>query len=61
MNSMKTKIIKSVDLTPGNMTKYDLIMISTDNLFYVWGVILKNSIFIVDIRNAFTKFKNKKF
>ncbi|MCE1166405.1 MAG: nucleotide sugar dehydrogenase, partial [Bacteroidetes bacterium] len=51
---------KSVKLTAANIRKYDLILLSTDHSYYDYGFILKNSKLIVDTRNGFGKFRNKK-
>jgi UDP-N-acetyl-D-glucosamine dehydrogenase len=51
---------KSVKITKGNLSKYDLVLLSTDHNYYDYGFILKHSKIIVDTRNAFGKFKNNK-
>jgi UDP-N-acetyl-D-glucosamine dehydrogenase len=51
---------RSVKLTPGNISKYDLILLSTDHSYYDHKMILNNAKLIVDTRNAFKKFKSKK-
>jgi UDP-N-acetyl-D-glucosamine dehydrogenase len=51
---------KSVKITKSNLQKYDLVLLSTDHSYYDYEFILKNSKIIVDTRNAFGKFKNKK-
>lgn len=52
--------MKSVKLTPDNIKKYDLILLSTDHSYYDHKTILQNAKVIVDTRNAFKKFKSKK-
>ena len=51
---------KSVRITKNNLAKYDVVLLSTDHTYYDYGFILKNAKIIVDTRNAFGKFKNKK-
>lgn len=51
---------KSVRITKSNLAKYDVVLLSTDHTYYDYGFILKNAKIIVDTRNAFGKFKNKK-
>lgn len=50
----------SVKITPINIKKYDLVLLSTDHSYYNYKMILKNAKIIVDTRNGFGKFKNKK-
>lgn len=52
----------SVDLTKKNLTKYDLILLSTDHSSYDYKFITENAKIILDTRNAFEKagIKNKK-
>lgn len=51
---------KSIKITPGNIRKYDLILLSTNHSYYDYGLILKNAKLIVDTRNGFGKYKSKK-
>lgn len=51
---------KSVKITPANIKKYDLILLSTDHSYYDYGMILKNSKIVIDTRNGFGKLKSKK-
>ena len=51
---------KSVKITPSNLKKFDLILLSTDHSYYDYRMILKNSRIIVDTRNGFGKLKSKK-
>ena len=51
---------KSVKITPSNLKKYDLILLSTDHSYYDYGMILKNSRIVIDTRNGFGKLKSKK-
>jgi UDP-N-acetyl-D-glucosamine dehydrogenase len=51
---------KSVKINTKNLSKYDLVLLSTDHTYYDYGFILKNSKIIVDTRNAFGKYKSKK-
>jgi len=50
----------SVKITPTNIKKYDLVLLSTAHSYYDYKMILKYSKIIVDTRNGFGKFKNKK-
>ena len=43
---------KSVELTPGNLKKYDCVLISTDHTVYDWDFIVKYAQLVVDTRNA---------
>ncbi|MHB2148063.1 nucleotide sugar dehydrogenase [Calditrichota bacterium LG25] len=43
---------ESVDLTPENLKKYDLVLISTDHSTYDWDFIVENAQLVVDTRNA---------
>ncbi|APF19217.1 nucleotide sugar dehydrogenase [Caldithrix abyssi] len=43
---------ESVDLTPENLKKYDLVLISTDHSIYDWDFIVENAQLVVDTRNA---------
>ncbi|MEB2330033.1 MAG: nucleotide sugar dehydrogenase [Ignavibacteriaceae bacterium] len=52
--------MKSVKITPASLRKYDVVLLSTDHSYYDHKIILENSSLIVDTRNAFKKFKNKK-
>lgn len=51
---------KSVKITPSNLKKFDLILLSTDHSYYDYRMILKNSRIIIDTRNGFGKLKSKK-
>lgn len=51
---------KSVKITKRNLSKYDLVLLSTDHSYYDYGNILSSSKIIVDTRNAFGKYKSKK-
>ncbi|MDQ3019408.1 MAG: nucleotide sugar dehydrogenase [Bacteroidota bacterium] len=51
---------KSVALTKNNISKYDLVLLSTDHTYYDYKLIFDNAKIIVDSRNAFKKFKGKK-
>lgn len=51
---------KSVKLTKANISKYDLILLSTDHSYFDYKFIFDNAKIIVDTRNAFRKFKGKK-
>lgn len=44
--------IKSVQITPANIRKYDAVVILTDHSAYDYGMIAKNARLIVDTRNA---------
>ncbi|TRZ66786.1 nucleotide sugar dehydrogenase [bacterium] len=50
----------SVKLTPKTISKYDLVLLSTNHSYYDYAMILKHAKIIVDTRNAFGKFKSKK-
>lgn len=47
--------MNSVELTKENLTKYDLILLSTDHDDYDYEFIIQNSKLVIDTRNAFTK------
>ncbi|MFZ4589462.1 MAG: nucleotide sugar dehydrogenase [Ignavibacteria bacterium] len=51
---------KSVKITPANIKKYDLVLLSTEHSYYDYSMILKNAKIIVDTRNGFGSFSNKK-
>jgi UDP-N-acetyl-D-glucosamine dehydrogenase len=51
---------KSVPLTKMNISKYDLVLLSTDHSYYDYKLIFDNAKIIVDSRNAFKNFKGKK-
>lgn len=51
---------KSIKINKSNLSKYDLVLLSTDHTYYDYEFILKNSRIIVDTRNAFGKFKSRK-
>jgi UDP-N-acetyl-D-glucosamine dehydrogenase len=43
---------KSVPITPANLKKYDLVVISTDHTAYDYNIIVKHARAVVDTRNA---------
>ncbi len=47
--------MNSVELTKENLTKYDLILLSTDHDDYDYEFLIQNSKLVVDTRNAFIK------
>jgi UDP-N-acetyl-D-glucosamine dehydrogenase len=47
--------MKSVDLTPENLAKYDCVLIATDHTAYDYDSIVKNSKLVIDTRNATRK------
>jgi UDP-N-acetyl-D-glucosamine dehydrogenase len=47
--------MKSVDLTPENLAKYDCVLIATDHTAYDYDAIVKNSKLVIDTRNATRK------
>lgn len=51
---------KSVKLTKQNISKYDLVLLSTDHTYFDYKFIFDNAKVIVDTRNAFKKFRGKK-
>ncbi|MEI7483762.1 MAG: nucleotide sugar dehydrogenase [Ignavibacteriota bacterium] len=51
---------KSVKINPVNIRKYDLVLLSTEHSYYDYAMILKNPKLIVDTRNGFGAFRNKK-
>ena len=51
---------KSVKLTPENIRKYDLLLLSTDHSYYDVDFIHKHAKLIVDTRNKFGSIKSKK-
>ncbi|MBL8007243.1 MAG: nucleotide sugar dehydrogenase [Ignavibacteria bacterium] len=51
---------KSVKLTKQNISKYDLVLLSTDHTYFDYRFIFENAKVIVDTRNAFKKFRGKK-
>ena len=51
---------KSVNLNANNLSKYDLILLSTDHSYLDLNLIYRNSSLIVDTRNAFKAFKDSK-
>ncbi|MCX6157122.1 MAG: nucleotide sugar dehydrogenase [Ignavibacteriae bacterium] len=51
---------KSVKINPVNIRKYDLVLLSTEHSYYDYAMILKNAKLIVDTRNGFGAFRNKK-
>ena len=51
---------KSVNLNANNLSKYDLILLSTDHSYLDLNLIYRNSSLIVDTRNAFKAFQRFK-
>ncbi len=51
---------KSVKITQANVRRYDLILLSTEHSYYDYGMILKSAKLIVDTRNGFGKYSNRK-
>jgi len=51
---------KSVKLTKKNISKYDLVLLSTDHSYFDYKFIFENAKIIVDTRNAFKNFLGKK-
>jgi UDP-N-acetyl-D-glucosamine dehydrogenase len=47
--------MESIDLTKANISKYDLVVLSTDHESFDYEMIAKNSKLLVDSRNAFEK------
>lgn len=45
--------LRSVDLTPENLHKYDVVILSTNHSQYDYKIIYENSNLIIDTRNAF--------
>jgi UDP-N-acetyl-D-glucosamine dehydrogenase len=52
--------MKSVELTPENLKKYDCILIATNHAAYEWQMIADNAKLIVDTRNAMSGVKGKR-
>ncbi|MBN2104490.1 nucleotide sugar dehydrogenase [bacterium] len=44
--------MQSIDLTPENLKKYDVVLISTDHSTYDYQLICEHSVLVVDTRNA---------
>ena len=44
--------MKSVPLTPANLKKYDVVLLSTDHTQYDYEMIVKHARVVVDSRNA---------
>jgi len=51
--------MKSVDLTPQNLARYDCVLIATDHTKYDYDAIVKNSKLVVDTRNATRNVKQR--
>jgi UDP-N-acetyl-D-glucosamine dehydrogenase len=51
---------RSVKLNEKNLNKYDLVLLATNHSYFDYEFIQKHSKIIVDTRNAFKDFKNKK-
>ena len=51
---------ESVELTPGNLKKYDCVLISTDHSAYDWNFIAEHAQLIVDTRNAMINVESHK-
>ena len=51
---------RSVKLNEKNLSKYDLVLLATDHSYFDYEFIQKHSKIIVDTRNAFKDFNNKK-
>lgn len=51
---------KSIKITPASIRNYDLVLLSTEHSYYDYSMILKNAKLIVDTRNGFGAYKNKK-
>jgi UDP-N-acetyl-D-glucosamine dehydrogenase len=49
---------KSVELTPENLSNYDVVLVSTDHALYDWETIVEHANIIVDTRNATKHVKN---
>lgn len=47
--------MKSVELTPENLKRYDLVILSTDHSAYDYAFITKHASLIIDTRNAFRR------
>ncbi|MCU0413235.1 MAG: nucleotide sugar dehydrogenase, partial [Ignavibacteriaceae bacterium] len=47
--------LESIYLTKGSLSKYDLVVLSTDHEVFDYEMIAKNSKLIIDTRNAFEK------
>ncbi len=52
--------LKSVPLTPQNLRKYDVVVISTDHAAYDYKMIVKNAKIVIDTRNACVNVKGAK-
>jgi UDP-N-acetyl-D-glucosamine dehydrogenase len=52
--------LKSVPLTPANLKKYDVVLISTDHSAYDYEMITKHARVVVDTRNATKSVKNNR-
>ncbi|HYQ47969.1 MAG TPA: hypothetical protein VEP69_02785, partial [Thermodesulfovibrionales bacterium] len=50
----------SLPLTPGNLKKYDCVLVSTDHSAYDYRFIVKHSSLVVDTRNATGKIRSPK-
>jgi UDP-N-acetyl-D-glucosamine dehydrogenase len=52
--------LKSVPLTPANLKKYDVVLVSTDHSAYDYEMIVKHARVVVDTRNATKSVKNNR-
>lgn len=52
--------MKSVELTPDNLKKYDVVLISTDHSCYDYDAIVTHANLVVDTRNATKHVKNRR-
>jgi UDP-N-acetyl-D-glucosamine dehydrogenase len=52
--------MKSVELTPENLKKYDCVLIATNHAAYEWQMIADNAKLIVDTRNAMSNVNGKR-
>jgi UDP-N-acetyl-D-glucosamine dehydrogenase len=48
--------MKSVALTPENLSKYDCVLVSTHHAAFDWATIAKHSALVVDTRDALRAF-----
>lgn len=51
--------LKSVPLTPANLKKFDLVVLTTDHSKFNYSSVVKNSKLVFDTRNKLKKYKNK--
>jgi UDP-N-acetyl-D-glucosamine dehydrogenase len=52
--------LKSVPLTPANLKKYDVVLVSTDHTAYDYEMIVKHAKVVVDSRNATKNVKSNR-